>query len=83
MLWCTPEINSRLPRSAANNSMASGMRVAAPVSTTMPSALLSSVTSSVAIWPTNQKKPASASTTAAAPANMVVMPIQRATAANI
>src|ERR1035437_3693057 len=75
---CTPLISSRLPRSAASSSMASGMRAAAPVSATMPSALRSRVTSSDGMVNTNQQNPAPSSTAPAVPADMVKKPITRA-----
>src|SRR5512135_1166358 len=80
---CTPLISNRLPRSAASNSMASGMRAAAPVSTTMPSALRSSVTSSAGIVNTNQQNPAPSSTAPAALAVIVKKPITRAKLASM
>src|SRR5262245_47860438 len=79
----TPVISRRLPRSVASNSMASGMRAAAPVSATMPSALVSSDTSSLAIWDTNQMKPPASRISPVAPAAMVRKPIQRARPANM
>src|SRR6478609_8933769 len=80
---CTPVINNRLPRSVASNSIASGMRAAAPVSATIPSALLSSVISSPAICETNHTKPPARMIAAVAPTAMVRNPIQRARPANM
>ena len=50
-------MSSRLPRPAASNSIASVMREAPPVSTTMPSALRSSATSSVGTRQMNHRNP--------------------------
>src|SRR5512144_2866765 len=79
----TPVISSRLPCSVASNSIASGMRAAAPVSATMPSALRSSVISSPAIWATNQPKPPASSRAPVAPAAIVRNPTQRAKPASM
>src|SRR5262245_36859 len=80
---CTPVISRRLPRSVASNSMASGMRAAAPVSATMPSALVSSETSSLAMLDKNQTNPPASNMSPVAPATMVRKPIQRARLANM
>src|SRR4029078_6325173 len=71
-------MRSRLPRSVASNSIASGIRAAAPVRATMPSALVSSVTSSPAMLKMNQPNPTASKIIAVAPAAMVRKPIQRA-----
>src|SRR6476660_8538913 len=80
---CTPVIRSRLPRSVASNSIASGMRAAAPVRATMPSALVSSVTSSPAMLKMNHPNPTASKIIPVAPAAMVRKPIQRARPANM
>src|SRR5262245_26857124 len=80
---CTPVISRRLPRSVASNSMASGMRAAAPVSATMPSALVSSDASSLAIRETNQMNPPVSRISPLTPAAIVKKPIQRARPANM
>src|SRR5689334_900947 len=59
------------------------MRAAEPVSTTIPSALRSSVISSPAIWATNQPKPPASSRAPVAPAAIVRNPIQRAKPASM
>src|SRR5215831_3264043 len=80
---CTPVISRRLPRSVASNSIASGMRAAAPVSATMPSAFVSTDTSSLAMCQTNQTNPPARNISPVAPAAMVRKPIQRARPANM
>src|SRR5262249_51831310 len=59
------------------------MRAAAPVRATMPSALVSSVTSSPAMLTTNQMKPPASTISAVIPVAMVRKPIHRAKPANI
>src|SRR4029077_504376 len=76
-------MRSRLPRSVASNSIASGMRDAAPVRATMPSALVSRVTSSLAMLKTNHANPPASKMTPVAPAAIVRKPIQRASPANM
>src|SRR5215470_419507 len=61
-----PLIRSRLPRPDANNSIASAIREAPPVSATMPSAPRSSETSSAGTCRTNQIKPSPIDSDAAA-----------------
>ena len=56
-----PLISRRWPRLAAMSSMASTIREAPPVSATMPSALRSSLISSVGSTETNQKNPSASS----------------------
>src|SRR5215467_5456336 len=80
---CTPVIRSRLPRSVANSSIASGMRAAAPVRTTIPSALVSSVTSSLEICRTNQTNPTASTIIAVIAVAIVRKPIHRARPANM
>src|SRR5215813_7740522 len=76
-------MSSRLPRSVASSSIPSGMRDAAPVSATMPSALVSSVTSSPAMLKMNHPNPTASKMIPVAPAAMVKKPIQRARPANM
>src|SRR5215813_2431761 len=59
------------------------MRAAAPVRATMPSALVSSVTSSLAMQDTNHTNPPASTISPVTPAAMVRKPIQRARPANI
>ena len=66
LVGCTPEINSRLPKPAASNSIASETRDEPPVSTTMPSAVCAGSLSAPRNCDRNPTKPTAAPTNAAA-----------------
>src|SRR5215472_11151709 len=59
VVGATPVIKRRRPRPEASNSTASVIREAPPVSATIPSAMRSSDSSSLAIWSANHKNPPS------------------------
>jgi hypothetical protein len=66
---CTPLISRRLPCPLASSSIASEMREAPPVSTTMPSALRLSTVSVAGTCQMNHRKPPPKIITAASAAN--------------
>src|SRR5712691_2905071 len=72
LVGCTPEINSRLPKPPASNSIASETRDEPPVSTTMPSAWWSGLISAPCICERKPTKPTAAPTNTIASAATIV-----------